>query len=137
MSMPGIQIRLAQNSDGPRIGELVWESGYMVEDVDWTDIYPYWLVAEWDGRLVGGLQVCLGKPMGRLELLSVEDALPHRINAMVKKSLILSGMATLHKDGAQLASALIPFEFKSYKRLLKKRGGKIIAQGNMIESRLG
>ena len=131
-----ITIRLAQNSDGPRIGELVWESGYMVEDVDWTDIYPYWLVADVDGRLAGGLQVLPGKPMGRLELLAVEDALPHRTNALVVKSLILAGMATLTKAGAQLASGFIPFEYKSYKRMLKKRGGKVVAQGNMIESRL-
>lgn len=44
-------IRLAQNEDGDRLKELLKDQ--IIYDMDWSDIYPYWLVAKKDGKVVG------------------------------------------------------------------------------------
>lgn len=125
-------IRLGTNADGPRIGELVAEGGFDVVGLDWTRIEPYWLVADNGEEIVGCLQVLPGRPAGRLELLAAEDSLTHREKAMVIKALITQGLTTLKLAGAQLATGMVPFEHKAYKRLLKKRGAVVIASGNML-----
>lgn len=125
-------IRLGTNADGPRIGELVAEGGFDVIGLDWTLIEPYWLVADTGEEIVGCLQVLPGRPVGRLELLAAEDSLTHRERAMVVKALLEQGMVTLQRAGVQLATGLIPFDHKEYKRLLKKRGAVVIASGNML-----
>lgn len=125
-------IRLGTNADGPRIGELVAAGGFDVIGLDWTLIEPYWLVADTDEEIVGCLQVLPGRPVGRLELLAADDSLTHRERARVLKALVEQGMATLQLAGAQLATGMVPFENKAYKRLLKKRGAVVIASGNML-----
>lgn len=125
-------IRLGTNADGPRIGELVAEGGFDVIGLDWTLIEPYWLVADAGEEIVGCLQVLPGRPVGRLELLAADDSLTHRERTIVIKALIEQGMATLKLAGVQLATGMIPFEHKAYKRLLKKRGAVVIASGNML-----
>ncbi len=40
--------RLAQDADGPRIGELALASGFGLEGIDWSSVHPFWLVAERD-----------------------------------------------------------------------------------------
>ena len=59
-----IEIGLASNEDGDGIHRLVLTSGFEIPGLDWHDIYPHWLVAEIEGKIVGCLQVCLGKPIG-------------------------------------------------------------------------
>lgn len=129
-------VRLASNSDGATIHRLVTDSGFAVEDIDWSVVYPYWLVAEQNGDVVGCIQVCIGVPIGRLEMLSVRADLSHMLRAAIVKSLLLAGAATLKKAGAQMVSGMIPFEMKSYKRLLQRRGCVSIGVGNMMARRL-
>ncbi len=43
-----MKVRLAQDADGPRIGELARASGFGVEGIDWATVHPFWLVAEHD-----------------------------------------------------------------------------------------
>ena len=52
-----IDVRLAQNEDGIAIAALIKEMGFAgIQDLDWSDIYPYWLVAEMDGEIVGAVE---------------------------------------------------------------------------------
>lgn len=133
-----IGVRLAMNEDGNVIKGLldtfILES--QLDDVDWTDIYPYWLIAESDGYPVGCIQVCPGKPIGRLEMLAVDQSLPHPVTAKIVQALLLQGLATLRKMGSQLASGMIPFEMKQYKKILRKRGAVVIFAGNALIKRL-
>lgn len=129
-------IRLATNSDGDAIHRLVTDAGFAVDGIDWGVVYPYWLVAEQDAEVIGCIQVCIGIPIGRLEMLSVSRDLSHPLRAIVVKSLLLAGAATLKKAGAQMVSGMIPFEMKSYKRLLQRRGCVSIGVGNMMARRL-
>ena len=126
-------IRLARNEDGPRISDLV----FVPIDLDWSDIYPYWLVAEKDGKVVGCLNVAASKPIGMLDFLGLDESLSSHARGKVVRELVFQGIATLKAGGSQACLSVVPFELKSYKRVLKKHFNAVVAgQGNMIMKRL-
>jgi hypothetical protein len=129
-----IKARLAVNEEGPRVAELAATCGFRFSDweIDWSNIHPHWLVADHLGGLLGGWQVCYGRPVGRLEILGVEPTLEKPERAFVVELLLRTGSKILKDYGAQAASGLIPFELKSYKRWLKARGAVTLASGNLI-----
>ena len=57
-------IRLARDSEGEDIRHILDEVGQIPEGLDWSRVYPYWLVAEHDGIIVGCAQVLPGFPLG-------------------------------------------------------------------------
>ncbi len=131
-----IKIRIAQNSDGKIIEHLVKSSGFDIKDIDWNDVYPYWLVADLNGEVIGCIQTCISKPIGRLEMLAVIEDLNPVLRSIVVKSLLYAGGATLKAAGAQIAMSMIEFGSQSFKKLLKRRGCVVVGQGNMIAKRL-
>lgn len=133
-----MDVRVAKNSDGERISELVRQAGFDIPnlDLDWTQIEPYWLVAEHEGSVIGCIQTCPGRPIGRLEMLAIDPEVTGHLKGETVRELLVSGLTTLRLSGAQLACGMVPFDMKSYKRVLKKRGAVIIADGNMLAKRL-
>lgn len=132
-----MNIRLAANEDGGRIRALVTDTQIDIEGLDWSDIYPYWLVAETGGNIIGCLNVALSKPIGRLDLLAIDKSLKPHARGRVVRALILQGIATLKASGASATLSAVPFQLRSYKRILKKHFGAVVAgQGNMIIKRL-
>ena len=130
-------IRMALDVDGKVISQLVKENGFQqTEGIDWSHVYPYWLVAEQNGEIIGCIQVRISVPIGGLEMLSVKQDLDHTIKSLVVKSLLLGGSSTLKQAGASLAAGVVPFEMKSYKKLLKRRGCVSISVGNIMARRL-
>jgi len=134
-----INVRQATNADGPIIKELCLLSGFVgLGDIDFSEVAPHWLVASKndDPRVVGAIEVLLGKPIGRLELMCFDPTLQHIERAKVMQQLIINGMATLQIYGSSMVSGLIPFNMKGYKRIFKNRGGVVLTQGNMMAKRL-
>ena len=129
-------IRMALDVDGETIGDLVRENGFKDVGIDWSHVYPYWLVAEYEGEVVGCIQVRISIPIGGLEMLSIKQDLNHTLKSLIVKSLLLGGSSTLKQAGASMAAGLIPFEMKSYKKLLKRRGCVSIGVGNEMARRL-
>ena len=127
-----MKIRIAQNEDGPRIGELAAFSGFAIEGIDWSRVYPFWLVAERDKIIIGALQIILSCPIGWLEMLSVDPELSHIQRAKTTKALVNGGLLSLKRFGAQVAMWSVPFELKSYKKILKKRGAVVTSSGNQL-----
>lgn len=131
-----MKVRVATNEDGPRIGELAASSGFAIEGIDWSRVHPFWLVAERDRTIIGALQIILSCPIGWLEMLSVDPELGHIQRAKTTKLLVESGLLSLKRFGAQVAMWSVPFELKSYKRILKKRGAVVTSSGNQMAKRL-
>lgn len=127
-----INVRIAINDDGKRIGELVKANGFQIYGLDWDDIMPYWLVAEKNGQITGTIMVSLGKPIGRLEMMAINQEMPHKTKTNTVKALLTQGMATLRKSGSQIVMGAIPFRLKSYKKILQRKGGNIAFSGNMF-----
>ena len=134
-----LRIRAARNDEGETIRRLVTNGAFpddMAAVLDWTDVSNYWIVADDGLRLVGCLQVVCAKPIGRIEYLGIETDLTHSQRARVVKKLLLSGCAIQKRAGIPLVSGTVPFEFKSYKRMLKRRGAIVTQQGNVFLKRV-
>ena len=127
-----MKIRIATNEDGPRIGELAAFSGFAIEGIDWSRVHPFWLAAERDKIIIGALQIILSCPIGWLEMLSVDPELSHIQRAKTTKALVNAGLLSLKRFGAQVAMWSVPFELKSYKKILKKRGAVVTSSGNVM-----
>ena len=131
-----ISIRLAQDSDGPRIGALARASGFGVDGIDWSSVHPFWLVAERGGEVVGTIQIILSKPIGWLEMLSLDPGLSHRDKAMAVKALVERGAIALKVFGAQIVMGSVPEELEEYQRILEKRGVVLVASSKLFAKRL-
>ena len=129
-------IRLAENKDGRVIRGLVEKQFGVLEQLDWDDIAPYWLVAERDGRIVGAIQTCPSRPVGRLEMLTVDRTLGHREKALVIKALAYAGMGLLKGHRSAQVQMFIPEDLSEYRAVLEKRGAVILDTGHMLAKRL-
>ena len=136
MTKPNVTVTLASNGDAEDVQRLVLAAGFDVPEIGWGNIYPHWLVAEIGGEIVGCMEVLLGRPVGRLEYLTLDEGLKNRARVLVLRSLIIQGMVTLREYGAQLVSSMVPFEHKDWKKALKKRGGWVMTSGNLMIARL-
>lgn len=136
MTKPNVTVTLANNSDAEDVQRLVLAAGFEVPGLDWSNIYPHWLVAKIGDRIVGCMEVLLGRPVGRLEVLSIDQDLNKRERSTVLHSLIFQGMLTLRGYGAELVASMIPFENKAWKKVLVKRGGMITSSGHILVKRL-
>ena len=130
MKYDSIKVEIAR--DGSVIKELVHGD----DALDWSAVYPYWLLASFDDRPVGCVQVCPSSPVGRMENLATEDDIDPRLRAMVVKKLMEAGYQTLREMGAQMAMATISFDKRSFKKLLKRRGCVVVDNGNVLAKRL-
>lgn len=129
--------RLAENTDGEAVKALLMEAGPFDPSIPFGDIHPYWVVAEFPHMgIVGCLQTCPSRPIGRLEMMAVSKALKDSERAQVVRELFAAGMTCLHFHRCYMAAGFVPFELKSYKRWLKKRGSVVADSGNMIMWRL-
>ena len=125
---------MATNADGPRIGEIAQD--LPIDGLDWSDVAPYWLVAEIDGVVVGALQLCLAKPFGWLEMLFIDEALDDLPRGRVTKAIVERGLLALLAFGAQAALGTVPHALPGYKRVLKRRGAVTLGSGNLMVKRL-
>lgn len=129
-------IRIASDQDAPDIRRLVTAAGFDVQGLAWARVNPNWLVAENGVGIVGCLQVCPGLPIGRLEMLALDETLDPVSRARAGRMLAIQGCATLKACGAEAAMCMVPFELQSYKRILKKRGAVVVNRGNILVKRL-
>ena len=117
MPRPEVVIRMAKNDDGDRIAELMKKNGFFQWDnweIDWHDIEPSWLAAEINGVIEGVIQITPAKPIGRIEVLSINQDLPLLGKTRVARALTNHGMATLKMYGSQVVSSSIPWRYGDY-----------------------
>jgi len=65
-------------------------------------------------------------------MLHVEPEIRNGLRRIAVSMLLISGVETLKGNGAQIVSGIVPFEMKSYKRFLKKRGAVTAVTGNLM-----
>ena len=131
-----MNVRIATNDDGPRIGELVKTNGFDLGEMDWSDVEPWWLVAENGEGVVAAIQVTPTKPVGRMEMLAVDRDLSDMDRGRAISGLLDQAQAVLMVRGTQFVVGMVPFELRGYKRVLKRRGGRVISSGNLFAKRL-
>lgn len=95
-----VQIRLAVNAAGPQIADVLRENG-IVPEVDWSKVFPHWLIATVDEHVIGCCQVIPSQPFGYVEFLFVRPSVPFKLRAIALRKLIVQSMSTLHMAGCQ------------------------------------
>lgn len=130
------KVRAAVNAEGEAIHALVDEStkkfGYILPACRWDRIEPFWYVAEVGGYLLGAVQVCVGRPLSRVELLAVRPGLSQSKKAKVVKLLIVRVAQALTLDGATLVSTLIPEQDSGFQTILERMGARHAVKGRMM-----
>ncbi len=134
---PEVIVRLARNDEGDTVAYLAASSGFVFDgwEIDWSDIYPHGLIAEIEGKVVGTVQICYGKPVGRLEMLALAHSLSRRERATVIMALTRVAEETLVQYGAQAASCMISFSMPDFKKFVKRNGGVTVDSGNIFLKR--
>ena len=131
MKPNNIQIRMAKAKDEPRLADLVDFTG--LPPVNWEGAHPNWIVAEVDGEIVGTIQIALARPVGHAEFLNVDLGLTGRERFWVSLKLSKAAEYALKSTGSDFLTAVVRFENKGFKKLLKKHfGGRVVNQGNVI-----
>ena len=129
-------VRIAQNHEGEAIHALVdamtKQYGYTLPDCSWDRIHPFWYVAEVQGELMGAVQICIGWPIGRIELLSVRPGLSHTKTAKVVKALLYHVFHAMALDGTTLACALVADKNNEFTRILERWGFHFATTGKML-----
>ena len=71
-------IRLATDDEGPKIVEILEASDEHVPDcLDWSRVWPHWLLAEHRGVRCGCINVLPGRPVGYIGSLAVLPVYQH------------------------------------------------------------
>ena len=132
-----IEVRMAQPQDAGNLERLT-RPMLGSFPVDWTNATGDWLVAEVGGAVCGCVQLCLGRPIGRLEMLCVAMELTPREKHAIMLELARAGMYALQQTDAQIITVFVEFANKGFKRMIKKRfGGRVTNSGNLVTAYLG
>ena len=73
-----IKTRLAIDDDSPSLVELAKAAGYFDDEwMDWSKVFPYWIVAEREGEILGAIQFFLSMPTCHMDHLLIAAGLSH------------------------------------------------------------
>lgn len=125
-----IAIRLAAPEEGPLVGSLVKAfGGPQWEWLDWSSVYPYWLIGEVNGHPEGTIMASPGRPFGRVECLCVNPALPKRVRAALSRDLGYAGVACCRAQGAQAVWSNFDQTDIHWAHIAARRGWAPVGQG--------
>jgi len=130
------QVRHALNTEGEAIRDLVDQAtkafGWQYPACDWSRVAPFWYVADLQGWLLGAVQVCVGLPLSRIELLSVHQGLSQTKRAKVVKALLGRALHDLQVNGATLACGMIPMVDDEFVRIVERMGARYTTKGHLL-----
>lgn len=133
---PDIKVRLARDDEGHIVERLVSEIWFVDMDLDFSKVFPYWLLAEISGVPVGAINVRHSLPLWSVEMLSIDSSLSKRHRGAVVIMLINSANALAKGSGADGITGVIPDDMPGYKRVAERREYQEIAHGSLMLGRL-
>ncbi len=134
---PDIKVRLARDDEAQVVANLVAEIWHVPGmDLEFSRVFPYWLLAEIAGDPVGTINVRHSLPLWSVEMLSIDPLISKRHRGAVARMLTSSAMAMALSDGAQGVVGLIPDDMESYKKVAERREYQEIAHGSLMLGRL-
>ena len=133
-----VVVRVARNEAGAEIKKLLALAGTpeWALDVDWADIFPYWLIATVDDDVVGCAQVIPAKPYGYIEFLCVKPDAKSSIRIVAGKKLFVGACQQLQALGSAYAFGFVALRNKPFKNMLKKQGCLISSEGHLTVKKL-
>ena len=115
-----VKIRLALDETGPLIAEVLKENGIELPGMDWSKVFPHWLLATCDDDVIGVLQVMPSKPIAWCEFLYVKPSVGFKLRAIAIRKLIAAGMTTCYHAGASYVAGMVDCKNQKFYDILTK-----------------
>lgn len=131
-----VVIRLALNETGPQIAEILKENGVDMPGIDWSRVFPHWLIATVDDDVIGCLQVMPAKPFGHLEFLFTRKSAGYKYRAIALRKLGEQGVLTLKVAGCSYVMGYVEPGDAALVDILKKNGMVHISSVALMAKRL-
>lgn len=120
--MEKVEIRLASDSAGPQIAEVLGENGIVLLHADWTKVSPHWLIATLGEEVIGCLQIVPSRPIGYLEYLFVRPSAPKRAQVVALRKLMHQGLGTLRLAGCNYSGNTVAQTNRRFSKVIEKMG---------------
>lgn len=130
-----VVVDLALDDVGPEIGKLLAENGIDLPG-GWEKVFPHWLTACVDGKLIGCVQVMPVRPVGRCEFLCVKQSAPFKLRAIAVRKLIAAAMSTCHMAGCAYVAGLVGGENGKFEGVLRNLNFVPVSDFRMLAKRL-
>lgn len=130
-----VDIDLAQNDEGEAIAAVLKANGVELE-ADWSKVFPHWLVASVDARVVGCCQILFSKPIGYIEFLFVHPETPFKLRAISLRKLLLGGIASLQHAGCQYVGGAVDTKNKKFSNVLTDLRFFKVGQADLLVKRV-
>jgi hypothetical protein len=132
-----MDIRLARDEESLEILNLFTVNRDRMNEADWTNVYPYWAIAIDDGVVIAALQMCMSRPIGRVENLLVKKDINKITATKAAHRLIKFAEAAMKANGCSSIAGYVIFKNKPIKNLIKKHyGAVVVGSGSMLSWRI-
>lgn len=125
--------RLANNSEGGRIEELVDPDGDGLLGANWDTIYPWWVVVLDKEEIVACAQLILSHPIGHIEFLCIDESLNKMQRAFAIKKIEDFAEIQLYTSGVFIARCCITFGDTQWRKIVKKRYGEHLFDASVFK----
>ena len=132
-----MEVRLAKDEEGLEIKAL-FNNRDKLADLDWQTVFPYWAIVVDDGEVIAALQMCMSRPIGRLECLLTKEGTNPITLMRASKMIMAFGEAAMKANGCSMIAGYVTFKNKPIKKLIKKHYGAVVVDsGSMLMWRIG
>ena len=137
MEETDVKVRMAQDSEAPIVAALV-NDYFKFEDwkLKFERVFPYWLVAEVAGEIVGTINIRISVPVSTAEMLMVDPRFERDDRRIIALLLADSATVICAAEGAEAMSAMITDEMGSFLDYSKENGGVVGGRGSLMFRRI-
>lgn len=128
-----ITVRLATPDEGPLVQALYEQGGGPSYPwLDWSEVYPFWLIGEIDGSPSGVVMAMPGKPFGRVDFLYLLPTLSHAEKACLARDLCYAAHDACRTFGSSAMISMIATQDTSWRQIATRRGWQPVCEGSMM-----
>ena len=127
-----VKVRLALDSAGPLIAEVLKENNIEIPGASWDHVFPNWLVATVGDDVIGCIQVMPAKPVGWLEFLFTKKSAPYKFRVIAFRKLLEQGAGTLQMAGCSYVLGTVEPGNKAFMDILAKYQAINVGRVNLM-----
>lgn len=129
--------RMARFCEGPRIAAFIEEQPLIgIEDCDirfdWSVPCHDWIICESIDMLMGAALLATAPPIGIVESLTIRRDVQKHTQSRIALGIVERAYGWFRDRGCSAACGFIPDEYEHWRAILRKRGGKTAARGELL-----
>lgn len=132
-----IKIDWAKDEDAAAIQALLAEDGVDLRGGMWVGIGRTWLVARAGENVLGCVAYHPGRPIARLDFLSVRPEVRGLSKVRLVRDILDAGFAVAALHGASFVTGAVSYTDVAFGTFLTKHGGRAVNEGWLYVAALG